>query len=100
MFNLNKGKNPKTNEPFVDPIKSKWFNDVNFRRAVAYAINREAMITNLSRGLAQTQNSPVSVPSPYFSLPNKDLKFMTISLKNLKRFSYRLVINIMLTSNY
>ena len=74
MFNLNKGKNPKTNEPFVDPIKSKWFNDVNFRRAVAYALNREAMITNLSRGLAQSQDSPISIPSPYFLSPEKGLK--------------------------
>ena len=74
MFNLNKGRDPKTNQPFVDPIKSKWFNDVNFRRAVAYALNREAMITNLSRGLAQTQNSPVSIPSPYFLPPEKGLK--------------------------
>jgi len=74
MFNLNKGKDPKTNQPFVEPIKSKWFNDVNFRRAVAYAINREAIITNLSRGLAQTQNSPISIPSPYFLPPEKGLK--------------------------
>jgi len=74
MVNLNKGRNPKTNEPFVDPIKSKWFNDVNFRRAIAYAINRESMITNLSRGLAQAQNSPISIPSPYFFPPEKGLK--------------------------
>ncbi len=74
MFNLNKGRNPKTNEPFVEPIKSKWFNDVNFRRAVAYSLNREAMITNLSRGLAQTQNSPVSVPSPFFFSAEQGLK--------------------------
>ncbi len=74
MFNLNKGRDPKTNQPFVDPIKSKWFNDVNFRRAVAHALNREAMITNLSRGLAQTQDSPISIPSPYFLPPEKGLK--------------------------
>jgi peptide/nickel transport system substrate-binding protein len=74
MFNLNKGRDPKTNQPFVDPIKSKWFNDVNFRRAVAHALNREAMITNLSRGLAQAQNSPISIPSPYFLPPEKGLK--------------------------
>ena len=74
MFNLNKGRNPKTNEPFVEPIKSKWFNDVNFRRAIAYALNREAMINNLSRGLAQTQNSPVSIPSPYYFSPEQGLK--------------------------
>ena len=74
MFNLNKGRDPKTDQPFVDPIKSKWFNDVNFRRAVAHALNREAMITNLSRGLAQAQNSPISIPSPYFLPPEKGLK--------------------------
>jgi peptide/nickel transport system substrate-binding protein len=74
MFNLNKGRDPKTNEPFVEPKKSKWFNDVNFRRAVAYAINREALVTNLSRGLAQTQNSPISIPSPYYLPPEKGLK--------------------------
>ena len=74
MFNLNKGKDPKTDQPFVEPKKSKWFNDVNFRRAVAYAINREAIVTNLSRGLAQTQNSPISIPSPYYLPPEKGLK--------------------------
>ena len=74
MFNLNKGRNPKTNEPFVDPIKSKWFNDVNFRRAIAYALDRQTMINNFSRGLAQTQNSPISIPSPYFFPPEKGLK--------------------------
>ena len=74
MFNLNKGKNPKTNESFVEPIKSKWFNDINFRRAIAHALNREAMITNLSRGLAQNQDSPISIPSPYFLSPEKGLK--------------------------
>ncbi len=74
MFNLNKGKNPKTNESFVDPIKSRWFNDVNFRRAVAYAVNREAIINNLSRGLAQSQDSPISIPSPYYLAPEKGLK--------------------------
>jgi peptide/nickel transport system substrate-binding protein len=73
-FNLNKGRNPKTNEPFVDPIKSKWFNDVNFRRAIAYALDRETMINNLSRGLAQTQNSPISIPSTYFFPPEQGLK--------------------------
>ncbi len=74
MFNLNKGRNPKTNTAFVDPIKSKWFNDVNFRRAVAYGINREAIKDNLFRGLAQPQNSPISIASPYFLSPEKGLK--------------------------
>ncbi|MEQ9550601.1 MAG: hypothetical protein RIM23_13405 [Coleofasciculus sp. G3-WIS-01] len=45
-FNLNKAKNEK-GEPFVDPIKSRWFNTLAFRQAVAYGINREAMKTNI-----------------------------------------------------
>jgi peptide/nickel transport system substrate-binding protein len=84
MFNLNKGKDPKNNQSFVDPIKSKWFNDVNFRRAVAYALDREAMITNLSRGLAQAQNSPISVSSPYFLPPEKGLKVYNYQPKKSK----------------
>lgn len=66
MFNLNKGRDRKTNQPFVDPIKSRWFNDVEFRRAFAYAIDRGTMVTNIYRGLGAPQNSPISVPSPYF----------------------------------
>jgi len=66
MFNLNQGRDPKTGKPFVNPVRSKWFNDVNFRRAIAYAIDRDRMVTNLYRGLGEPQNSPISVPSPYF----------------------------------
>lgn len=75
MFNLNKGRDPKTDKPFVSPTKAQWFNDVNFRRAIAYAIDRQAMVTNTFRGLASPQNSPISVPSPYYlksGLPSYD----------------------------
>jgi peptide/nickel transport system substrate-binding protein len=73
-FNLNKGRDPKSNKPFVQPEKSRWFNDVNFRRAVAYAINRDAMVTNLYIGLGELQNSPISVPSPYWKSAKDGLK--------------------------
>lgn len=74
FFNLNKGSNPETGKPFVEPYKSKWFNEVKFRQAVAYAIDRESMITNIYRGLGDPQNSPVSVPSPYFRSAEEGLK--------------------------
>jgi peptide/nickel transport system substrate-binding protein len=74
MFNLNKGRDPKTNQPFVETLKSKWLNDVNFRRAIAYAIDRQTMVTNIYRGLGATQNSPISVPSPYFLSEKEGLK--------------------------
>jgi peptide/nickel transport system substrate-binding protein len=63
-FNLNKGS--RDGKPLVDPIKSKWFNNVNFRRSIAHSINRERMINNIYRGLGEVQNSPISVQSPFY----------------------------------
>jgi peptide/nickel transport system substrate-binding protein len=62
-FNLNTGK--RKGKPLVDPIKSRWFNNVKFRQAVAYAINRPRMVKNLYRGLGQPQHSFISVQSPF-----------------------------------
>ena len=71
-FNLNKGT--RNDKPLVDPIKSKWFNNVQFRQAVAYAIDRQTMLNNTFRGLGTPQDSPISVQSPYFLPPEKGLK--------------------------
>ncbi len=71
-FNLNKGS--RKGKPLVDPVRSRWFNTVAFRQAVAYALNREAMINNIYRGLGELQNSPISVQSPYFLSPKEGLK--------------------------
>lgn len=64
MFNLNQGRN-KEGKPFVSPVKSAWFNDVNFRRVIAYAIDRSAMINTYYRGLGSPQDSPIPAISPY-----------------------------------
>ncbi len=71
-FNQNKGS--RAGKPLVDPIKSAWFNSIPFRQAVAQAIDRQTMINNLYRGLGATQNSPLSVQSPYFLSPEAGLK--------------------------
>ncbi len=63
-FNLNTGK--RDGKPLVDPIKSRWFNNVKFRRAIAYNIDRQRIINNIYRGLGQPQNSPISIQSPYY----------------------------------
>ncbi|MFM7580013.1 MAG: ABC transporter substrate-binding protein, partial [Microcystaceae cyanobacterium] len=68
-FNLNQGK--RNGKPLVDPIKSQWFNNLNFRQAIAYGIDRQRMINNIYRGLGAVQNSEVSVQSPFY---NKNLK--------------------------
>lgn len=70
-FNLNQAT--RNGVPLVDPIKSRWFNQVEFRRAVAHAIDRDRMINNIFRGLGTTQNSPISVQSPYFFSPEAGL---------------------------
>ncbi|NJP12374.1 MAG: ABC transporter substrate-binding protein, partial [Leptolyngbyaceae cyanobacterium RU_5_1] len=48
-FNLNKGK--RNGKPLIDPVKSRWFNTVEFRQAVAYALDRQTMNNNIFRGL-------------------------------------------------
>lgn len=63
-FNLNTGK--RDGKPLVEPHKSAWFNNVNFRRAAAYALDRQRMVNNIYRGLGVVQDSPISVQSPFF----------------------------------
>ncbi len=72
VFNLNKGR--RDGKPLVDPIKSRWFNTVEFRQAVAYAIDRQTMINNTFRGLGQTQDSPITIQSPFYLSPEEGLK--------------------------
>ncbi|MGM3305948.1 ABC transporter substrate-binding protein [Anabaena sp. WFMT] len=83
LFNLNKGK--RAGKPLIDPIKSRWFNSVEFRQAVAYAIDRQTMINNTFRGLGKTQDSPISVQSPYYLSPEKGLKVYSYNLEKAKQ---------------
>jgi len=72
-FNLNQARDGRS-RPVVDPIKSRWFNTLAFRQAVAYAIDRPKMNNNLFRGLGVMQNSPISLQSPYYLAPAAGLK--------------------------
>lgn len=71
-FNQNKGK--RNGKPLVDPIKSRWFNTLEFRQAIAHAINRPAMINNILRGLGELQHSSIWVKSPFYFSPEQGLK--------------------------
>ncbi len=73
FFNQNTGTNPKTQKPFVDPIKSKWFCDVKFRRAVAHAIDKKKMIDIVMNGLGYPQNSDMAESAGFFFNPNVDI---------------------------
>ncbi|MGD1808692.1 ABC transporter substrate-binding protein [Dapis sp. BLCC M126] len=72
-FNLNQAENAE-GKPLVDPIKSRWFNNLAFRQAVAYAINREDIKNNIYRGLGKIKHSPIAVQSPYYLSPEAGLK--------------------------
>ena len=72
-FNLNKARNAQ-GKPFVDPMKSRWFNNLAFRQALAYAINRQEMIDKIFRGLGQLQYSPFVSTSPYALTPEDGIK--------------------------
>lgn len=68
-FNLNNRKNDK-GKYYVNPVKQKWFNDVNFRKAVDYALDRENMVFNIASGVA----APLFTPEPLSSIYlNKDV---------------------------
>ncbi len=71
-FNLNKGS--RNGRPLVDPVKSRWFNTLEFRQAVAYGIDRRTMIDNIFQGLGAPQDSPIPVQSPYYLSPKAGLK--------------------------
>jgi peptide/nickel transport system substrate-binding protein len=68
-FNLNRGS--RNGQPLVNPVRSRWFNMLEFRQAVAYALDRDRMIINIFQGLGEAQTSPISVQSPYFASPEE-----------------------------
>lgn len=50
--NLNNRFNKEKGTHFVEPKKQKWFSDVNFRKAIDYAIDRKSMVQNIANGMA------------------------------------------------
>jgi peptide/nickel transport system substrate-binding protein len=83
-FNMNTGKR-KNGQSIVDPIKSRWFNNLSFRRAVAHAIDRQTMLNNVLRGIGELHNSPIDIQSPYYLSPEKGLKVYEYSPKKARQ---------------
>jgi peptide/nickel transport system substrate-binding protein len=54
----------------VEPWKIKLFENVKFRQAVSYAINRDLMSVNLFRGLAEPLYSPLTPANKIFFNPD------------------------------
>lgn len=81
-FNLNQGT--RNGKPLVDPIKSRWFNSLEFRQAVAHAIDRPTMINNIYQGLGVPQNSPINIQSPFYLPPEKGLPTYEYNIEQAK----------------
>jgi peptide/nickel transport system substrate-binding protein len=71
IFNLNQGS--RNGKPLVDTIKSRWFNNLDFRKAIAHALDRPTMINNIYQGLGVAQHSPIYIQSPFYLPPEKGL---------------------------
>ena len=69
-MNLNNRKR-KNGKFYVNPTKQKWFQDLNFRQAVDYAIDRKNMVFNIANGIGEPLFTPESLNSIYL---NKNIK--------------------------
>jgi peptide/nickel transport system substrate-binding protein len=70
VFNQNTRKNPKTNEPFVSAVKRSWFSNLNFRKAVAHAIDKKKIIEIVMNGFGYPQGSSLNPSNTIFYNPS------------------------------
>lgn len=64
-FNQNPAKSPK-GAALVDPVHLAWFRDPYFRKAVDFAIDREAIRNIVWNGLGRDANGPTSPSNGYW----------------------------------
>ncbi len=65
-INLNTRKNDN-GKYYVDPKKQVWFNDLNFRSAIDYALDRKSMVNNIANGLASPLFTSESLNAIYLN---------------------------------
>jgi peptide/nickel transport system substrate-binding protein len=66
VMNLNKRKNEQ-GKFYVEPKKQAWFSDLNFRNAIDWSIDRQAMVNNVADGLASPLFTSESLNSIYLN---------------------------------
>lgn len=66
-FNLNPRRNKETGKPYISPVKSAWFRDVNFRKAVDYAVRRDQIVQNILMGVGAPLFTAESLSSIYLN---------------------------------
>ncbi len=70
-FNMNRGTNSETGDAYVASEKLHWFTNQQFRQAVAFSIDKEAIIEQVQHGLGYPQWSPISPATGAFH--NRDV---------------------------
>ena len=69
-FNVNPGVSPDAGTPYVAADKLDWFGNVQFRRAVAHSVDKDAIIEGVQHGLGYPQWSSVSPAAGDFHNPD------------------------------
>jgi len=89
-FNENTRKNDN-GKYYVNPIKQRWFNDVNFRKAVDYAIDREGIVSNVLGGIGSPLFTAESLSSIYLNqkLKNGHPRNLNIARDYLRQSGFK-----------
>ena len=69
-FNLNPGANAETGAPYVAPEKLAWFQNTQFRQAVAHSIDKDAIVRDILHGLGYPQWASISPAAGDFHNPD------------------------------
>ncbi len=69
-FNMNPGKNSETGDPYIAPEKLEWFQNKEFRQAVAHSIDKDAIIDDVHHGLGYPQWAAISPAAGDFHNPD------------------------------
>ena len=70
VFNMNAGTNEETGEPYVAAEKLNWFQNKQFRHAVAHSMDKDAIIEDVQHGLGYPQWASISPSAGDFHNPN------------------------------
>lgn len=86
MFNQSTAKDAQ-GKPLVDPVKSKWFRDLNFRKALAWSMDKSGMIESIYKGRATPQYVHLNQHNPFFHTGLSDYPYDLAQARELLRKS-------------
>ena len=69
-FNMNPGQAPDTGADYLESEKLRWFQNTQFRRAVAHVVDKDTIISEVQHGIGYPQWSSVSPAAGDFHNPN------------------------------